>query len=480
MSKRLNPMASPFVPTSDANIISDPFTALPTTPIRPDASANHAYNNYRYPTANTLDMSRHTWPNLNTDRKITQPIPNTQISTSDPMNTNQNFNPLFNPYNHVSRSSLGDSCSSRPCSSIEINNNPVSEGSVDISQSRTTNSTPATAITSRIRKHTQPDINSRYKSHPGKNRSIHHRYKYIPTTRVAIYNTDSYSSRRDDRQGSARRNRLYHNLHTIAKASDVVMTQETKTESNSIIYNYLLQPHWESFKNPNPDSNISGGTDMFVYKKFLDNFTTSHEIIVPGFLQALHFYPKGRESLFLAAFTIVNVYLPSGNDDITQAKRASVLSELAKLATPSKYVTVGGDWNLTQHASDSSGEDHFASNERNRTLLKEALAAHNLEEVYQPLHTCVRAGKRPTSSRIDRIYISHSLSEKCSMSPSASLPAHPYPPGGSERTKGPSDHFPVLLSFKPNGLSKGVRFKIPEWLATHPELHNLKSQEQVE
>lgn len=472
MSSRLNPKASPFVPDCDtSNHLEPPHTVHPTTPVyspsafdfysHPDASARCCYTD-SYQSA-TIRADRFETQTRHDNTTNTRHCPT-------PVNTNQNCNPLFNPHNHVRRSRLGNSHHSRPRTSIVTNDNLDFQSSIDITQSNTTDSTPATAITSRKSSRSQLGYNSRNMSHPGKNRSIHHRFKYIPTPRVAIYNVDSYSSRREDRDGLARRNRLYHNLNTIAKASDVVLTQETKTESSSIEYEYLLQPHWETFRNPNPDSNISGGTDMFVSKKFLDSFIISHEKIVPGFLQALHFYPKGQDSVFQVAFTIVNVYLPSGSDDITQAKRASILCKLAKLATPTKYVVTGGDWNLTQHASDSSGEDHFASNERNRKLLKEALAAHSLEEVYQPFHTCVRAGKRPTSSRIDRIYISHSLSDKCSMSPSASLPAHPYPPGGSDRSKGPSDHFPVLLSFKPNGLSKGARFKIPEWLATHPEL----------
>ena len=65
--------------------------------------------------------------------------------------------------------------------------------------------------------------------------------------------------------------------------------------------------------------------------------------------------------------------------------------------------------------------------------------------------------------------MSHSLSEKCVMSPETTLPPHPYPPGG--RRKGPTDHFPVSLHFYPPNLSKGARFKIPEWIATHPTLH---------
>ena len=189
---------------------------------------------------------------------------------------------------------------------------------------------------------------------------------------------------------------------------------------------------------------------------------------MPGYLHAVHFLPKDDDSLFIAGFTIINVYLPSGSDSITKAKRLSILSKLASFQTR-EYVFAGGDWNLTMHESDSSGGDHFASSTEQRDALRHALNELRLEEVFQPIHTCIRGGKAPSSSRIDRLYISHSLADKCTMSPKTDLPSHPYPPGGKEMSKGPSDHFPARLSFKPPGLTKGARYKIPEWIASHPK-----------
>ena len=124
-----------------------------------------------------------------------------------------------------------------------------------------------------------------------------------------------------------------------------------------------------------------------------------------------------------------------------------------------------------QFRSDSSGKNHFASTEPERKALARVLNAFGLKEVYQPAHTCVRGGEQKTSSRIDRIYVSHSLPEKCVMAPETTLPPHPYPPGGDGMQKGSTEHFPVLLTFYPPNLERGARFKIPEWIATHPELH---------
>ena len=306
-----------------------------------------------------------------------------------------------------------------------------------------------------------------------RNREKRHRYKHIPTPSITTYNTTSYSSRSTDKEGLYRRQRLVHNLTTLARQTDVVLCQETKTKETAVMYSTLLQPSHEPFKNPNPDSNVSAGTDIFVARSFGHSFLIEPIIIVAGFAQALHFYPKGEDSLFLAPFTIINVYLPSGSEAVTVACRASILSAIARLQTPSHYVFAGGDWNLTMSSSDSSGGDHFASTATSRQLLQNALDAHSLGDIYQPLHTCVRGGASPSSSRIDRVYSSHTIAEKCVMTPTAHLPPHPYPPG----SRGVTDHFPVQLSFAPTGLSKKTRFKIPEWIATHPQLHSRVQRE---
>ena len=341
-------------------------------------------------------------------------------------------NPLFNPHSHVKRTRLPG---------------------LSIPQS---NESP------------HADNHKRHRSR-GTNPNIFHRFKAIPTPRIVSWNADSYSSRGDGKLSLGRRGRFTQNINALATDADVVMTQETKTESSSVIYRHLLRPKWKSFKNPNPDNNLKGGTDIFVSHSFLTKFITEHIILVPGYLHAIHFYPTEEDSLFVVGFTIINAYLPSGNDKVTRAKRLSVLNQMAALQTPSEFVLAGGDWNLTMHESDSSGGDHFASTAEQRDALRHALNELRLEEVFQPLHTCVRGGKAPSSSRIDRFYISHSLADKCTMSPRTELPPHPYPPGGREMSKGPSDHFPIRLSFKPPGLAKGARYKIPEWIASHPK-----------
>ena len=122
-----------------------------------------------------------------------------------------------------------------------------------------------------------------------------------------------------------------------------------------------------------------------------------------------------------------------------------------------------GDWNMTQHRSDSSGaKDHFASTPALRKEFEDTLDKLGLSEIYQGSHT--RVSSHQGSSRLDRFYTSLSLAEKCVVMPETLLPQHPHLPGSASRV---SDHFPVSLSFG-RQLAKHSRFRIPEWVARHP------------
>ena len=306
--------------------------------------------------------------------------------------------------------------------------------------------------------------------HDPPNAFLPHKYTRIPTPRIISYNVNSYSPNRNDKEGWKRKFRSIKNLNSLALNADVIMTQETRT-GKSLLYRHLLRPRWKVFNNPNTDNVLRAGTDIFVSITFLNSFLPPvHEIVVAGHIHALHFSPK-EGSVFAVPFTVINVYLPSGNSPETQARRLSMLDKLGNIQTEANHVFAGGDWNMTEHPDDSSSADHFASNTANRAALTNALNRLHLHEIPQTSHTCIRTGGLMTSSRIDRFYISHTVAEQCTMSPRVTLPPHPYLPG-SGKNKGPSDHFPILISFSPPNLSKGTRFKIPEWIANLPLLHS--------
>ena len=195
--------------------------------------------------------------------------------------------------------------------------------------------------------------------------------------------------------------------------------------------------------------------------RYAQHFDIKEEIIAAGFLQAALLQPKpGAPPAFSLPVLFVNVYLACGSQDCN----VRALQELRRrFPRPPRHVIIGGDWNMTEHPADSSGaNDHYASTAKLRAELATTLAHFTLHEVYQPLHTRIR--EHQGSSRLDRFYISHSLAEKCLFVPETTLPPHPHLPG-SGADKGPSDHFPIRLHFTNGSIAKGVRFKIPDWLA---------------
>ena len=135
-----------------------------------------------------------------------------------------------------------------------------------------------------------------------------------------------------------------------------------------------------------------------------------------------------------------------------------------KLSQTPHALSLLGDWNLTEHREDSNGKgDHFASTPKLREASPKPWTT-SASRKSQPHHT--RVSCHQGSSRLDRFYISHLLAEKCLMVPEVTLPTHPHMPG-KDAEQGPSDHFPIRLSFTNSTLTPFSRFKIPEWLARH-------------
>ena len=283
-----------------------------------------------------------------------------------------------------------------------------------------------------------------------------------PTTNhplvIISYNINGMSGNAKSGKSYERRQRVVANLEALGKKCDALCLQDTRCAADSPIFDHLLTSTHTQFHNHNPDSPDVGGTTIFVRKSVASAFDITERHIVPGYIQSLTFKPKQDNPN--SGLSLINVYMRSNN----QPMALSFLSALrAAFPKPqSRQLFACGDWNLTQHRSDSSGQkDHFASTPALRQAFSECLASLNLTEVYQPLHT--RVSPHQGSSRLDRFYTSLSIAEQALTGPEASLPHHPHLPGTGDK-KGPSDHFPVMLSYVQQ-LERGSRFKIPEWLA---------------
>ena len=289
----------------------------------------------------------------------------------------------------------------------------------------------------------------------------------IPSARIVTYNINSLGQD----AASNRSSRVRTNLLFLSSHTDVLFVQETRERIDSddpkLHPNIPLIPGFTAFPNPNLSVPNSGGTCIYARNSFLANFQCRegmHQVVAEGYIHTLSLLPRKGPS---PPLLLINVYLPCGNSTEAQTKRASCLSALtnSRPGGGPRHVIAAGDWNLTQHLSDSSGGDHFASSPKQRKLLQDTLDHFNLKEVYQADHTCFRASGTHTSSRLDRFYTSYSIADKALLSPRVSFPPHPHLTGSKEQV---SDHMPLLLSWKNPKLDKKIRFSIPQWMASHP------------
>ena len=227
----------------------------------------------------------------------------------------------------------------------------------------------------------------------------------IPTPHIASYNVNGLSGEATDGASKARQTRMLQNVQALARSSQFLGLQDTRCRDSSPVFDLLLPTTHTTFHNPNPDSLHCGGTALLVPKSLLPQYRISHHIIVAGWVQALDFRPRDPHA---ADFTLLNVYLKSNN----QAMAISSLSAIKDTQKGKSNLFAFGDWNMTQHRSDSSGaKDHFASTPALRKEFEDTLDKLGLPEIYQGSHT--RVSSHQGSSRLDRIYTSLSLAEKC-------------------------------------------------------------------
>ena len=62
------------------------------------------------------------------------------------------------------------------------------------------------------------------------NRKVDHRYKHIPTPRIATNNITAYNHARTDPEGYQRQQKVIGNLSALSASADFLLTQEAKTE----------------------------------------------------------------------------------------------------------------------------------------------------------------------------------------------------------------------------------------------------------
>ena len=301
----------------------------------------------------------------------------------------------------------------------------------------------------------------------GLNPALYHRYKRIATPRVITFNIRGLSmSENADR---TRSRRVRTTLRALAKLADVILLQETMCNLKNLDGLRLI-PGFKAFVNP-------GSTAIFIRISLLEGCTLKHTIIDPGFIHSVDVVPREDASpIFLASWSVLNVYLKCGVKATDLSKRRSQLQLLNRYTSPTDFLLAAGDWNMVLSSNDTSTGSHAASYAQDQKSLRNALHHLGLNEAYQPDFT--RKGPTPSGSiagsRLDRPYYSHSTPYQTVMKASSEVLPFPFSDAAKAQVdKGIAaltDHWPVRMLFHPNSIEQGFRFKIPKHVAKDPAL----------
>ena len=307
---------------------------------------------------------------------------------------------------------------------------------------------------------------------------------FIPHPCITTFNANSLSYHAQGAQGAARRQRKLNYIDKLLKDCDMLCLQEPRLgafDSSALKTHF---PHHLIYYNNYKLHHA--GTMVLVSKKYARNFNIE-ELTLPapttGRIQAIRFTSKAHPTIAKAGFDLVNVYLPAGN----KAKvRLDLLSTLPLLHTIG-HIFLCGDFNFTVEGQDTSNTD--SSIKLNITELDrwEKLRDRlRLREVDQTTHThfaLMEDTSLSRSSRIDRIYTSHTDAELSVMTALAEVslagaPSAAYaaklnsllqdgPANGLKadfRRLHVSDHLPVTVRFFSLAPTTRRSFNAPTWL----------------
>lgn len=297
-----------------------------------------------------------------------------------------------------------------------------------------------------------------------------------PTHSISSWNTNSLSLYSNDLRGIARRNNVFSNLRALKQSSKILCLQETKLSPHDklALSTSSLFRGWSRLLN-NHASAEQGGTMVLISPFIQKNYHIQHTIVEQGRVQLITLRPK-CESAGSPDLKIFNCYFPTGGLQLND-RRISIFQKLLSYADDSHTILLG-DMNFVENPDDSVNPEkiHSLSNEA-KSAWEDVLHAFKLHEVHQPNHTFLRIHEAPQSSqtsRLDRVYISHSEADQTLHTPVVYLPAvkHTALTANEGRNakgkklywKATSDHFPIVIKFIPTAPSKKREFNIPSWV----------------
>ena len=278
---------------------------------------------------------------------------------------------------------------------------------------------------------------------PGSNTSTS-----LPTPSFVTWNTTSCSYYGCDSSSIGRRDLVFTQLRKLL-LYDIIFLQETKfLKFESMALKSVLQGFQIFYNNHPNNDNINphrAGTITAIRSSFLKDYNANNHNTCPGHIQTTVLTNKHND--LLPSLSLINIYLDASAD--ARIKE----SQLRKLFSLPKHTLtyMGGDFNFTEHASDSSNEK--VTPPCNWTALLDHLS---LREVKQDTHSYFFGSYEASvyrSSRLDRLYTSLTEADLTVRIPHAAVLGQ----GAPKRTSY-NFHLPVAVNFHSAKRTEGQAF----------------------
>ena len=267
----------------------------------------------------------------------------------------------------------------------------------------------------------------------------------LPTPSCVSWNTTSCSFYGSDASSIKRRDLVFKQLRNLL-LYDIIFLQETKLlkfEANAL---KSVLKGYQIYYNNHPENDgcnpHRAGTITAIRTSILKDYTIVNHNTFPGHIQATTLTNKHNSAL--PSLNLINVYLDASGDIKKKEKQLKSLFKLSRL----NLNYLGGDFNFTEHSNDSTNE-------------KVALPANwaaildhfNLREVKQDTHSYFFGSQEASiyrSSRIDRIYTSHTEADLTVRTPHAVILGQCTPSRTSYNF-----HLPIAMNFHSASRIKG-------------------------
>ena len=233
----------------------------------------------------------------------------------------------------------------------------------------------------------------------------------VPRIHAVTFNVNSCSAHAVTTEGEERRRRLVKSLRNVVRHRDFCLLQETKYGEREDADLEDEFPDFRFFR-----SNLtkgSAGVATMVRKTVFAKFTVEEmelPVAAKGRVLVLEVRPKECRGDAKAGFNLANVYFSSGQGDMVI--KEGQIKTLERLAGEHRSV-IGGDFNFVESASDCSGDlDNACLTGDAEKEWERIVELLGLGEIGQDAHTRFARGKKPSSSRLDRFYVTSSPAER--------------------------------------------------------------------